>query len=115
MALSTGNPLIVNYYKKCIKSNIGKMIYKNTGSNKNIKIFDKIFILNNKKRVKIIIKNKQYELKENIKSQKHFAQIIKIKFFDYIFYLNCMFKDCKSLSSVKNFQSINTKHLKKPS
>ena len=102
----------INYYKKYIKSNIGKIIYKNTGSNKKIKIFDKTFILKNNKRAKIIIKNKQYELKENLKNQKHFNQIIKIKFFDYIFYLNCMFKDCKSLSSIKNFQNINTKNLK---
>ena len=79
------------------------MIYKNSGNNKKIKIFNKIFISKNKKRAKIIINNKKYELKEYLGNQKNFEQIIKIKFFDYVFYLNCMFKDCESLSSVKNF------------
>ena len=100
----------ISYYKKNIKSNIGKMIY--TGHNKEIKIFNKIFISKNKEKAKIIISNKQFELKENLENKKYFFQIIKIKFFDYIFYLNCMFKDCESLSSVKNFQNLNTKHLK---
>ena len=88
------------------------MLYKNNGNNKKITIFNKIFISKNKKRSKIIINNKQYDLKENLESQKHFVQIIKIKFFDYIFNLNCMFQDCESLSSVKNFQNINTNKLK---
>ena len=70
-----------------------------------IKVFNKIFISNNKKRAKIIINNKQYELKENLENKKQF---VHIKFIDNIFYLNCMFKDCESLSSVKNFQYINT-------
>ena len=109
---SSNKNLEISYYKKYIKSNIGKMIYKNTGKNEKIAIFNKIFISNNKKRAKIIINNKLYELKENLKNQKHFFQIIKIKFFDYIFYLNYMFKDCKSLLSVTNFQNINTKNIK---
>jgi len=102
----------ISYFKKYIKSNIGKMIYKNIGNNKETKIFNKKFISNNKKRAKIIINNKLYELKENLDNKNIFAQTIKIKFFDYIFYLNCMFQDCESLFSVKNFQNINTKHLK---
>ena len=61
--------LKINYYKKCIKSNIGKMIYKNTGNSKEIKIFDELFISNNKERAKIIINNKKYELKEYLESQ----------------------------------------------
>jgi len=109
---SSNKTLKISYYKKYIKSNIGKMIYKNTGNNKKITLFNKIFISNNKKRAKIIINNKQYELKENLENQKHFEQIIKIKSFDYIFYLNCMFKDCESLFSIKNFQNINSNNLK---
>ena len=42
---SSNKTLKISYYKKYIKSNIGKMIYKNTGNNKKIKIFNKIFIL----------------------------------------------------------------------
>ena len=52
------------------------------------------------------------ELKENLEKQKHFFKKIKIKFFDHIIFSNCMFKDCESLSFVKNFENINTKNLK---
>ena len=56
---SSNKNLEIIYYKKYIKSNIGKMIYKNTGYNKEIKILNEIFISNNKKIAKIIINNKQ--------------------------------------------------------
>ena len=59
------------YYKKYIKKNIGKMVYKANESNQEIKIFNKAFIKNNIKRAKIIIKNKQYDLKENIKNENN--------------------------------------------
>ena len=104
--------LEISYYKKYIKTNIGKMICKNTENNKKITIFNKIFISNNKERAKIILNNKQYELKENLENQKYFDQMIKIKFYDHIIFSNCMFKDCESLSIVKNFETINTKYLK---
>ena len=111
--INLSNKILQNiFYKKCIKSNLGKMIYKKTGNNKELKIFNKIFISKNKKRAKIIINNKLYELKENSENQKNFVQKIKIKFFDYILYSNCMFQDCESLVSVKNFQNINTNKLK---
>ena len=99
----------INYFKRFIKKNIGKMIYKTAEYNK--KIFNKAFIENNMKRAKIIIKNKQYYLKENIKSKIKVCKI-KIKFFDNIIKLNSMFEDCKSLSSVHNFQYLTTKYLK---
>ena len=109
---STNKNLEVYYYKKYIKANIGKIIYKNNEINKKIKLFNKIFISNNKERAKIFIKNKQYKLREYLENKKYFIQIIKIKFFDYIFYLNCMFKYCESLVSLKYFENINTKKLK---
>ena len=52
--------LEINYNKKFIKKNIGKMIYETSETNKKIKIFNQEFIKNNMKRAKIIIKNKQY-------------------------------------------------------
>jgi len=109
---SSNKILEINYYKKYIKSNIGKMTYKNSENNTKIAIFNNIFISKNKKRAKIIINNKQYELRENLENQKVFDKLIQIKFFDYILYSNCMFKDCESLISVTNFQNINTLHLK---
>jgi len=38
--------------------------------------------------------------------------LIKIKFLDNIIFLNFMFKGCKSLSHIYNFQNLNTKCLK---
>jgi len=102
----------INYCKKYIKKDIGKMIYVNTENNLQIKIFQKIFIYNNKERAKIIIYNKQYELIENIRYRNQTIKI-KIKFLDNIIYLNSMFEDCKSLFAVYNLQNINTKYLKR--
>ena len=103
--------LEIIYYKRNIKTNIGKMIYKNVNNSQVIQILNRQFVLNNKERARIIIDNKQYILKGNIKKQKPIFKI-KIKFFDYIFFSNNMFNGCKSLFSVKNFQNINTKYLK---
>jgi len=105
------NNLEIIYYKEYNRKNIGKMIYKNTENKKVIKIFDKIFVLNNIKAAKIIINNKQKDLEEDILNEKHNFKI-KIKFLNNIFYLNSMFRDCQSLISVNNFQNINTKYLK---
>ena len=69
------------YYKRFIKTNIGKMIYETAEYNK--KIFNDEFIANNLKRAKIIIKNKKYYLKGNIKSEFKVFKI-KIKFLDNI-------------------------------
>ena len=95
--------LEIIYNKVFIKKNIGKMVYETAEINKKIKILNEEFIANNMKRAKIIIKNKQYNLKENIKSEKQKFKV-KIKFIDNIFKLNCMFGDCISLSSVYNFK-----------
>jgi len=73
----------ISYDKKYIKKNIGKMIHDTT-ENKEIKIYNKEFIINNMKRAKTIItiiKKKQYELKENIESQKQHCKIEIIKFY----------------------------------
>ena len=99
------------YYKKFVKKNIGKMIYKTNEYNKIIKIFNQEFISNNIKRSKIIINNKQYDLKENIIIENQILRI-EIKFLDIIINLNSMFEDCKYLFSIHNFQNIITKYLK---
>ena len=101
----------INYNKKFIKKNIGKMIYKNTNYNQKIKIFNEEFISNNMIRAKIFINNKQYDLKENIQNEKQIFKV-EIKFIDNIFNLHYMFKDCLSLFSIYNFQNLNTKYLR---
>ena len=104
---SSNQNLEISYYKKCIKKNIGKMIYERT-ENKEIKIFNDAFVSNNMKRAKIIINNKQYKIKENIENQLQSVKI-KIKFLDNIIKLNSMFSNCKSLYSIHNFKNLNTK------
>ena len=109
---NSNNNLQIIYYKKYIKKNIGKMIYKNTENNKEIKIFGELFVLNNIKIAKIIANNKQNELKEKIGNEKQLFKI-KIKFLNNnIVYLNSMFEDCQTLLSVNNFLNLNTKYLK---
>jgi len=103
--------LEIIYYKDYVKKNIGKMLYKTIG-NKEIKILNKIFIVRNMKRAKLIINNKQYNLIENIDNKKHKDNFkTEMKFLDNIIHLNSMFKECKSLSYIKNFKNINTKYL----
>ena len=102
--------IIVSCDKKKIKKNNGKMIYEAKNSNE-IKILNKVFISNNMKRSKIIINNKQNELKEIVRINKQSVKI-KINFLDNPIYLNSMFKDCKLLSGVYNFKNFNTKYLK---
>ena len=102
--------IFVSYDKKYIKKNNGKMIY-DTIKYKEIRIFNKDFITNNIKRAKMIINNKQCELKEYAKTHKQSFKI-KIKFLDIIIYLNCMFKHCKYLFGVYNFQNFNSKYIK---
>ena len=101
------------YYQKYFKKNVGKMRYTYLDNSNSIKILDKRFISNNIKRANIIINNKEYILKENIKYNEFMTEyLIKIKFLDNIIYLNSMFKDCKSLFCIYNFQNLNTKYLK---
>ena len=109
---SSNQYLGINFYKKYYKKNIIIMIYKTIEINQEINILNKTFISNNLKRAKIILKNKQYELKENIENIKLIIKM-KIKFLDDIVYLNSMFRDCKSLYFVNNLQNLNTKYLKR--
>ena len=104
--------LEIIYYKRYIKKNIGKMKYKANENDKQIKIFNESFVLNNIKRAKIIINNKQYKLKKIIGNKIKTNFKIKIKFLDNIIKINSMFKNCKLLSYVNNFQNFNTKYLK---
>jgi len=104
---SSNQRLDINYCKKYIKKNIGKMIYINIEGSEEIKIFNKIFILNNIKRAKIFINNKQFDLTINIENKDESFKI-KIKFLDNIFYLNSMFENCISLASLYHFQNLKT-------
>ena len=100
LKLSLGNKI----NNKLIQKNIAKMKYKKTENMNENNILNKIFISKNIKRAKVIINNKQYDLKEKIDNKLNKDDKIKIKFLDNIININSMFKDCESLSSVYNLQ-----------
>ena len=100
-------------FKKYIKKNFGKMKYIKLDIFNEIKILNKEFISNNINRANIIINNKEYKLKDNIEySELKKFFFVKIKFLDNIINLNSMFKGCKTLSHIYNFQNVNTRYLK---
>ena len=66
----------------------------------------------NKNRAKIVLNNKQYNLKSKIENKKDKFKI-KIKFLENIKDINFMFEGCQNLNTVKNFSNLNTKYLKK--
>ena len=108
-ANSLNQKIKIIYFKKYLKKNIGKMIYKISENKKEINILSKTFMLNNIKRAKIILDNKQYDLKQNIERKAKNIKI-KINFLDIIIKLNSMFYGCKSLSSVYDFHNLNFHH-----
>ena len=94
-----------------IEKNIGKLEYKSTEHEIKINLFHPKFLLDNMKRAKKIINNKEYDLEKNIPNKKRNFKI-KIKYLDNAINLNFMFAGCSSLISVHNFQNLNTKYLK---
>ena len=76
------------------------------------KLFGENFVKNNKHLCKIIIGNREYELKsylqnENDEVKKNEFEI-KLKGINRITNLSCMFAGCLSLDSIKNFEKLNT-------
>ena len=76
---SLNQNLGISYYKKFIQKNFGKMIYSKINNNNKTKIVNKLFLLNNMDKTKIIINNKQNDLKENIENENENLKI-KINF-----------------------------------
>ena len=68
----------INKRKVINNKNIVKSIYKDFENNKETQIYSENFVKMNKNRAKIILDNKQYNLKIKIKNQK-VESIIKIK------------------------------------
>ena len=76
------------------------MIYK-INKNKVIKIFDEIFVKNNKYRCKIIIDNKILSLRDKYTVKDNFSKYLKVKLIllnSFGFNLKKMFYKCKNLS-----------------
>ena len=94
-------------------NNIGKMFYQNDEKNNETKIFGQKFVKTNNKKAKIIINNKQYNLREKIKNIKdNIIFKIKIKFLENMVNLDSMFKECDMLLKVEKFSNFKTNYLK---
>ena len=80
----------------------------------NIKIFGKFFVINNKNICKIIIDNKEYEIKAeyNIKNFKDHILKIKLKGINHITDMSWMFYECSSLLSLPDISNWNTNNVK---
>ena len=85
----------------------------NIENENDIHIFGKKFVENNKDKCKIIFENKEYELNEyfkikNYTNNKLNKLEIKLKYFNNITDMNCIFHHCKSLSSLPDISKWNT-------
>ena len=79
-----------------------------------INIFGSNFVKNNKNICRLIIDNKEYELKEkfNIKEYKNKILNIKLKEFENITDMSEMFDGCSSLLSLPDISKWNIKNVK---
>ena len=88
------------------------MIY-NVKQNKNIKIFHKTFVNNNKNNCKIIYGHKEYELTEtfNIKNLNKDKLKIKLRMINKISNIRTMFYECEDLESLPDISSLDTSNV----
>ena len=98
------------------KLNVVKMKYKIEENTKNIRIFGKKFVNNNKKICMIILNNKIFEIEEFLIIIDSYLKEIQIKLLiiSNIIYMESMFENCSSLIFLSNSISyLNTNKVKK--
>ena len=102
---------LVNIYEKMIINNEITIKY-NVNNKKRIKIFDNIFVNNNKENFKIIIKGKECELTSflDISENEINNGILEIKLrqIKNITNISYMFRGCEELLSIENISNMNT-------
>ena len=106
--------LISDIYNKMNTKEINneiEIVYE-TNKNKKIKIFDSIFVKNNKDKCKIIYKDKEYDLQENFEINEEDIKdnllTIKLKGIKNITNAAYMFNTCKHLISLPNLKNWKT-------
>ena len=89
--------------------NLITIIYKKIDNENNIRIFGKEFVENNKDNCKIIIKKKEYRLREYFGVENN-EDILEIKLagINNITNLSYMFSNCEALKSISGFSKLNT-------
>ena len=88
------------------------LIYKINPNDNSIKIFDSVFVKNNKDNCKIIYENKEFELSEyfNVES-KNQKLMIKLKGISRITNANKMFYECIKLVSIPDIQKFDVSNI----
>ena len=106
----------INQFKE-IKNELNELNinYLLEGKDEKIKIFDELFVNNNKKNCKIIISENEFELVDyidltKIKTNNNLLKI-KLKEIKTITNMSYMFYNCKSLLSFSNFDKWNTSNV----
>ena len=88
------------------------LIYKINKDDKEIKIFDSIFVQNNKNICKIKYENKEFKLTDYFKVDSNKEKLeIRLKGFKNIINANKMFFGCKALISIPDIIKINLSNL----
>ena len=83
---------------------------------KNIRIFGNLFVKENRKRCRIILNNKEYELKSFINKEyelKSFIKAnekknlnIKLKIYEYLINIEEMFKECQAIRKINKLNTL---------
>ena len=101
---------IMNRYEN--KKNEINIIYNIKDDEKEIRIFGKEFVENNKHNGYLLINNKKYEICEYYKLNKEREKLeIKLKEKNIINNMSYMFSGCKSLSSLPDISKWNTNNV----
>ena len=105
-------PTILKMYDKMNKNEID-LIYNIQNNEKEIKIFGKLFVENNKDLCKIIYNNKESDLTEKFDCKDIKDNILKIKLkgINNVIELDSMFEECSNLSNLSNFSNWNTSYV----
>ena len=103
---------ILNIYEKINFYYI--TISYNNSYKEEIKIFGKTFVNNNKSLCKIFFKNREYELREKLKTESisNFGMEIKLTGINYINDLSYIFHECSELSSISHISKWDTSNIK---
>ena len=110
---------ILNIYNKMVNKDISEIniiydINKNLEKEEDtINIFGSEFVENNKNICKMIIDNKEYELKVKYNIKNYYNKILKItlKGIDNVTNMSWMFSECSSLSSLPDISEWNTNNV----
>ena len=105
-------PTIFKIYDEINKNEID-LVYNIPNDKKEIKIFGKIFVENNKDLCKIIYENKEYALSEKFNCENIKDNLLKIKLtgINNSDNLSSMFESCSELSNLSNLSKMDTTYM----